>query len=65
MRCKFGARSLDVGAVGAAAAYRLHVPLLYGRVLPARCSVRVRPASRRLVVVLRKEGDAPWAGLRG
>ena len=65
VRYKFAVQGLEVWAVGAAAAYRLHLPHLYGRVLPAKCAVRVRPGSCRLVVVLRKEADAAWPFLRG
>lgn len=45
VRTLFGEQRLEMWAVGGAAAYRLHVPRLYGRVIPAKCSVKVNQAS--------------------
>jgi hypothetical protein len=62
-------RSLEVWAVGAGAAWRLHAPLLYGRVLPERTRVRARAGAgggaTRVVVALHKETGAEWRFLRG
>ena len=37
----FGAQHLEVWAVGQAAAYHLHLPRLYGRVITKKCRVKV------------------------
>jgi hypothetical protein len=62
-------RSLEVWAVGAGAAWRLHAPLLYGRVLPERTRVRARVGAgggaTRVVVALHKETGVEWRFLRG
>ncbi len=42
----FGAQSLEMWAVGEAGAYRLHLPRLYGRVLPHKCRAKVNQVSR-------------------
>jgi hypothetical protein len=64
VRVKFGERSLEAWAVGAKAAYHLHVPALYGRVIPARCRARAVLPSRKLILVLHKESDAEWKFLK-
>ena len=51
--------------MGAEAAYHLHLPKLYSRVVPRRCSFRVSPKSRRLTVLLHKVADAEWRFLKG
>ena len=65
VRVKFGEKALEVWAVGAAAAYHLHLPKLYSRVVPARCSFRVSAKSKRLTVLLYKVADAEWRFLKG
>jgi hypothetical protein len=65
LRCLVTASSLEVWAVGAAAAHRLHVPRLYGRVLPSRCKAVVSARGTRVNVTLHKESDAKWPFLRG
>ena len=57
--------SLEVWAIGAVGAYRLHVPRLYGRVLPSRCKVKVNEKKKKVFVVLHKEKDAEWRFLKG
>ncbi|KDD72145.1 hypothetical protein H632_c3791p0, partial [Helicosporidium sp. ATCC 50920] len=63
VRTLFGAQSLEVWAVSPAAAHRLSVPKLWGRVVPSRCRVRTKGA--RVTVVLHKESDAEWRFLKG
>lgn len=58
-------RSLEVWAVGKEAAYRVHVPRLYGKIIPARCALKVKESKKRVVVVLFKEKDTEWRFLRG
>lgn len=41
VRTLFGEQRLEMWAVGASAGYRLHLPRLYGRVIPKKCSVKV------------------------
>lgn len=48
VRTLFGTQSLEMWAVGAAGAYRLHLPRLYGRVLPHKCRVKVNQVCRLL-----------------
>lgn len=64
VRTKFGERSLEVWAVGAQAAYHLYIPRLYGRLILKKCRVRVKPASRKVYLLLHKESDAEWRFLK-
>jgi hypothetical protein len=41
VRVMFGERQLEMWAVGQAAAYHLHVPRLYGRIIVKKCKVKV------------------------
>ena len=45
VRVLFGERSLEMWAVGQAAAYHLHLPRLYGRLIAHKCSVKVSTVS--------------------
>jgi hypothetical protein len=56
--------SLDVWCIGAQGAYRLHVPKLYGKVLPSRCRVRAKPEKNKVFIILFKEKDAEWRFLK-
>ncbi|CAG9465428.1 unnamed protein product [Pedinophyceae sp. YPF-701] len=56
--------SLDVWAVCASCAHRLHVPRLYACVQARRTAWAVDRGGRRVVVTLVKESDAPWYHLR-
>jgi hypothetical protein len=58
-------RSLEVWAVGQEGMYRLHVPRLYGKVLPNRCKIKVNESKKKLYVVLYKEKDTEWRFLKG
>ncbi|KAG7668077.1 hypothetical protein NADE_005116 [Nannochloris sp. 'desiccata'] len=58
-------RSLEVWAVGNDGMYRLHVPRLYGKVLPSRCKIKVNESRMKVYVVLHKEKDAEWRFLKG
>lgn len=58
-------RSLDVWCIGTKGAYRLHVPRLYGRILPDRCRIKVKPEKRKVILVLYKESDTEWKFLKG
>ena len=51
VRVLFGVLSLEMWAVGQGAAYHLHLPRLYGRVVPKKCSVKVNQASELRGVV--------------
>ena len=57
-------RSLDVWVIGKAKAYHLHIPKLWGKVVPAKCKTWISE-SRRLRIVLFKEADGEWKYLRG
>lgn len=65
MRVLFKERSVEMWAVGEVAAYHLHIPKLYGRVLPQRCTLKIGKASGKVYLILRKDSDAPWKYLRG
>jgi hypothetical protein len=58
-------RSLEIWAVGNDGMYRLHVPRLYGKVLPRRCKIKVNESKKKVYVVLHKEKDAEWRFLKG
>ena len=61
----FLASSAEVWAVGSAAAYRLHIPKLYGKIFPAKCAVKVNERKRKVFIVLHKIADASWRFLGG
>ena len=46
VRVLFGERSLEMWAVGQAAAYHLHLPRLYGRLIVHKCGVKVATVGR-------------------
>ena len=58
-------RSIDVWCVGIEGAYHLHVPRLYGRILPDRTQIRARPEKKKVLLVLHKESDTEWKFLKG
>lgn len=58
-------RSMEVWAVGREGAYHLHVPRLYGRVLPPRTKVKVNEKRKKVYVTMHKETDAEWTFLKG
>lgn len=63
LRAGFSATAAEVWAVGAAAAYRLHLPALYRRVLPGRCRARVSRGGRVTVRLFKLESE-PWRYLQ-
>lgn len=65
VRVAFGWQSLEVWAVGQGHALHLHVPKLWGRILPGKCGVKVNTRTRKLSVCLYKETDAEWRYLKG
>lgn len=65
VRSMIAERSLEVWAIGLEGAYRLHVPRLYGRILPARSKVKVNEKKKKVFVILHKEKDAEWRFLKG
>ena len=58
-------KSLEVWAIGIEGSYRLHVPRLYGRVIPPKCQVKVNEKKKKVYVMLYKEKDAEWRFLKG
>ena len=52
--------SLEVWAVGQQAAYRLHLPRLYSRILPDRSILKVNSQRQKVYLLLHKVSDAPW-----
>ncbi len=65
VRVKFWPTSLEMWAVGNHAAYHLHVPRLYGRVVVKKCMLKVNSRTRKVFLCLCKEADAEWRFLKG
>ncbi|KAK2080569.1 hypothetical protein QBZ16_000423 [Prototheca wickerhamii] len=65
VRSLFGWQSLEVWAVGPSTAFHLHVPKLWARIIPGKCSVKSNTRSKKLYVRLYKERDAEWRYLKG
>lgn len=65
VRSLFGWQSLEVWAVGPSTAFHLHVPKLWARIIPGKCSVKSNTKSKKLYVRLYKERDAEWRYLKG
>ena len=59
------ADGVEVWAVGQAAAYRLHLPRLYGRVVPGKCIIKVNSQRQKVYLLLYKLCDAPWPFIKG
>ncbi len=64
MRTLFGERSLEMWAVGSQAAYHLHLPQLYGRVIVKKCRAKVNTKAQKVYLLLHKESDAEWRFLK-
>ncbi|KAL6768595.1 hypothetical protein ACKKBF_B11355 [Auxenochlorella protothecoides x Auxenochlorella symbiontica] len=65
VRTAFDWQSLEVWAVGQIQAFHLHVPKLWGRILPGKCGIKVNVRTKKLFVCLYKETDAEWRYLKG
>ena len=62
VRTRFGEASLEMWAIGQRA-YQLHVPKLYGTIVPSKCKLRIRPC--KITLQLQKTSDAEWRFLKG
>ncbi|KAL4857085.1 Pre-mRNA-processing protein 40A [Chlorella vulgaris] len=58
VRVLFGERQLEMWAVGQVAAYHLHVPRLYGRIIVKKCKFKVNQKARKVFLMLQKDSDA-------
>lgn len=65
VRTAFDWQSLEVWVVGQIQAFHLHVPKLWGRILPGKCGIKVNVRTKKLFVCLYKETDAEWRYLKG
>jgi hypothetical protein len=65
VRVAFSDTAAELWAVCAGGAYRLHLPALYRRIIPARCTVGVAPRSRRVTLRMHKVDSQPWRYLKG
>lgn len=63
MSCK--ERELEFWADGTTKTYHMHVPKLYGRILPERCKVKANSKRQRIYVILHKDSDISWRFLKG
>lgn len=57
--------SLEAWAVGKEAAYHLHIPKLYGKILPERSKVVAKEGRNRIILILHKEKNSEWCFLKG
>lgn len=65
VRAKVTCTSLETWLVGKETAYHLHVPKLYGKVLPERTKLVVKEDKNRVIFTLFKEKDVDWKFLKG
>ncbi len=65
VRVAFTETGAELWAVCAGGAYRLHLPRLYRRIIPQRCTVAVAPRSRRLTLRMHKLDSQEWRFLKG
>ena len=65
MRTRVTATSVELWAVGQLAAYRLHLPKLYGATVPERCTVKVNSQRQKVWLLLHKVADSSWPFIRG
>jgi hypothetical protein len=65
VRVAFAADAAELWAVCAGGAYRLHLPRLYRRIMPERCTFAVFPRSQRVTLRLYKADSALWRHLKG
>jgi hypothetical protein len=64
VRVAFAPDAAELWAVCAGGAYRLHLPRLYRRIVPERCTFAVFPKSRRVTLRLYKAESTLWRHLK-
>ena len=64
VRVAFAPDAAELWAVCAGGAYRLHLPRLYRRIVPDRCTFAVFPRSHRVTLRLYKTDSALWRHLK-
>lgn len=64
VRVAFTADAAEMWAVCAGGAYRLHLPRLYRRIVPERCTFAVAPKAQRVTLRLYKAESALWRHLK-
>ena len=64
VRVAFTTDAAEMWAVCAGGAYRLHLPHLYRRIVPERCTFGVAPRSRRVTLRLYKAESTLWRYLK-
>ena len=57
--------SMEAWLLGKKTAYHLHIPKLYGKVLPERSKIISKEGKHRVTLILHKEKDSEWKFLRG
>ena len=57
--------SMEAWLLGKKTAYHLHIPKLYGKVLPERSKIISKEGKKRVTLILHKEKDSEWKFLRG
>ena len=65
MHTNITARSVELWAIGQQAAYRLHIPRLYGPIVAERSVVKVNSQRQRVWLLLHKVADNPWPFIKG
>ena len=57
--------AVEMWAVGGSTAFHLHLPKLYGRVVPERCAFKANSQRKKVYLLLHKQADAEWRFLKG
>lgn len=65
VRVRVTSSSLEAWLIGKEVSYHLHVPKMYGRVLPERSRIVTKEEKNRVTIILCKERDAEWHFLKG
>ena len=65
VRILFTTQSLEMWAVGATAAFHIHIPKLYQPVVLERCTFKANSQRKKIYLLLHKRADAEWRFLKG
>ena len=65
VRVLFRPSSVEVWALGACAAYHIHIPKLYQQIATERCTFKANSKRQKVYLLLHKRSDAEWRFLKG
>ena len=65
VRVAYRPTSVEMWAIGASAAYHIHLPKLYQVIVPERCTFKANSQRQKVYLLLHKQADAEWRFLKG